>query len=147
MGRRVSGLSLPHWPGLVFALETWHLPERFTCYSDLLNDVAQALVLGVNHELQMTDLLLKDGNLCLKTLATEKRTERRREWRNFCYASPPLLTLRLVWLRSQESMYHTRNTKKNSPVINLHMNLNEICIQVKSCFWEGKQPMAKVLAL
>lgn len=47
-------------------------------------------MLGVNHELQVTDLLLEGGNLCLKILAAEDAQRGGRSEGIFAIpASPP----------------------------------------------------------
>lgn len=61
--RRTTELSLPCCPGWVFALAACHLREKCACEADLLDDGVQVLVLGVNHELQVTDLLLEGRDL------------------------------------------------------------------------------------
>lgn len=79
MGRRPSLLAKPR-P----ATCTWPSHCKLTIYQrkvpeqpDLLDDSAQVLVLGVNHELQMRDLLLEQGDLLLQILATGKAKGKR----------------------------------------------------------------------
>lgn len=95
-------------------------------------------MLGVNHELQVTDLLLEGGNLCLKILAAEDAQRGGRSEGIFAIpASPPAVEPCAVKVPGIQ--VHTRNLRKDSPVLCLYTELNEMCIRVKSCFWVVKR--------
>lgn len=94
-------------------------------------------MLGVNHELQVTDLLLEDGNLCLKILAAEDAQRGGRSEGIFATQASPL-AVEPCAIKVPGIQVHTRNLRKASPVLCLYMKLNEMCIWAKSCIWVGK---------